>query len=129
MVDLFCDPKLFAPLKANVPRNHRTLFIIIFFAGGTVGGAIVRTNHSGWALILSGGIKLVIGVMMLFLEGETNKIEDAEVTVARNVEVVVVPIGTTSSVGAQLSDSELTRQSTLDDLNKVAVISNDSISS
>jgi hypothetical protein len=124
MVDLFCDPKLFAPLKANVPRNHRTLFIIIFFAGGTVGGAIVRTNHSGWALILSGGIKLGIGVMMLFLEGETNEIEDAEV--ARNVEVIVVPIGTTSSVGAQLSDSELTRQNTLDDLNKVAVISNDS---
>jgi hypothetical protein len=127
MVDLFCDPKLFAPLKANVPRNHRTLFIIIFFAGGTVGGAIVRTNHSGWALILSGGIKLGIGVMMLFLEGETNEIEDAEV--ARNVEVIVVPIGTTGSVGAQISDSELTRQNTLDDLNKVAVISNDSISS
>lgn len=89
-----------------------------------MGGAIVRTNHSGWALILSGGIKLGIGVMMLFLEGETNEIEDAEV--ARNVEVIVVPIGTTSSVGAQLSDSELTRQNTLDDLNKVAVISNDS---
>lgn len=44
-----------------------------------MGGAIIKTTSSAWALILCGLVKLGVALVMLILDGETvKKLKDAE---------------------------------------------------
>lgn len=53
MADLLSDPKLFAPLRANVPRNQRALFVVVFFVGAVVGGVVLVRVNAELVLLVS----------------------------------------------------------------------------
>lgn len=73
MGDLLGDPKLFAPLRENKTRNQRAIFVIIFFCGGIVGGAVLRYVNAALVLVLTASMKLLGAACFLLVAGVAEK--------------------------------------------------------
>jgi hypothetical protein len=69
--DLGNDPKLFAPLQENCPRNRRVASAVMILTGAIAGGWMSRSKE-GMALGLwvAAGIKAFITVGWLFWKAE-----------------------------------------------------------
>jgi len=79
MGDLFSDPRLFGPLRSNVPRNQRAAFVIVFFAGAAIGGVALKDVNPEMVLILTAVFKLVAALLFFVVPGAKPKIVDEEV--------------------------------------------------
>ncbi|KAH6646024.1 hypothetical protein BKA67DRAFT_663893 [Truncatella angustata] len=64
--DIFNDPKLFAPLRANPKRNRRIAAVLLMLIGSVGGGWLARSDAGmSTALWIGGAIKLGIAVAWL----------------------------------------------------------------
>lgn len=74
---LMADPKLFASLSKNRPRNIRTVFIIVFFLGSIIGGLMLKYVNLATALLLSSILKVIAPLFFIFTPSKTEE-EDNE---------------------------------------------------
>lgn len=66
-VDIFIDPGIFTGLRENKGRNRRVVFLGVLVVGSFLGAVAGRWVGTGFALLLSAVVKMV--VMMRFLWG------------------------------------------------------------
>jgi uncharacterized membrane protein YoaK (UPF0700 family) len=71
MADFFSDPRLLA--LRNRPRDERLIFVIVFFAGGLVGGLAYRYYAPHLCLLLTAIFKLLAALLVLVLRRVDHK--------------------------------------------------------
>ncbi|KAK9776408.1 hypothetical protein AB5N19_13025 [Seiridium cardinale] len=75
--DLFNDPKLFAPWKANPKRNRRASAVLLMLIGAIAGGWLARSNAGmSTALWIAGAVKFVIAIAWVLWKPKEVKVAE-----------------------------------------------------
>jgi uncharacterized membrane protein YoaK (UPF0700 family) len=69
-IDVAVDKDVLAPWSKNRIRNRRLGFLVTLIIGSFIGAAVDKQFGTGVALVVSGGLKAVVTLLVLVVEGD-----------------------------------------------------------
>jgi uncharacterized membrane protein YoaK (UPF0700 family) len=71
-VDVVVDKNMLGRFTGNVARNRRVGFLIALVLGSFVGAAVEKWAFNGIALVVSGGVKAIVTVLIVLVQERAN---------------------------------------------------------